>query len=300
MRALPPRVEEIGAQLLKELREARRSLFFSILLLVWAGLVVVEAQGFVSTSSVLPYLPAKVAAYEFWQQLLPVFGIFGLLGAVSISTEREHGTWDVLRASRVPLSSVLVGKFLFLALAGLVLVVLADSALFGSLALRGFADPSGVFLTVPWISLVVLPVWAQALFISSLFRRRLDSAISVLGVALVLGLAASTLYAQTYASVQASLSANPLSEPGYVADLNFPWFVFAFLSLSPTYDLGIASYGMHLLYGSTMGPVNGRLAPIDLGQQVLTSWGLYVAALALQVLGFFGLALWSVTRRGRP
>lgn len=102
----------------KELRDARRSRWFVLLAVVFAGLALalavlgtsalgaVGSAGFGRTTASLLNLVTLV---------VPLMGL--LMGALSVSSEREHGTLLTILAQPVLLEEVFLGKFLGLAAA---------------------------------------------------------------------------------------------------------------------------------------------------------------------------------------
>jgi Cu-processing system permease protein len=175
----------------KELQDARRSRWFVLLALVFAGLALALAvlgtsalgslggAGFGRTTASLLNLEVLV---------VPLMGL--LMGALSVSTEREHGTLLSTLAQPVLLEEVFLGKFLGLAAALLGTVLFG----FGLAALviaqqGGVLQVGGYLVLVGYTFLFGLGYLSLGFLISALVRR---SATAV-GLALFVWLASEFL-----------------------------------------------------------------------------------------------------------
>ncbi len=164
----------------KELRDARRSRWFLLLAVVFAGLALalsllgmsalgaIGGAGFGRTTASLLNLVVII---------VPLMGL--LMGALSVAGEREHGTLLTLLAQPVLLEEVLLGKFLGLASA------LLGTILFGfGLAAMVIARQSGAPRVGGYLALVgytaLLALGCLSVgFLISATARRIASAVGV-------------------------------------------------------------------------------------------------------------------------
>lgn len=177
--------------LCKELQDARRSRWFVLLAVVFAGLATslallgtsalgaVGSAGFGRTTASLLNLVILV---------VPLMGL--LMGALSVSGERESGTLLSILAQPVLLEEVFLGKFLGLAAALLGTVLFG----FGLAALviarqSGLPQLSGYLVLVGYTFLFGLGYLSLGFLISALARR----SASAVGVALFVWLASEFL-----------------------------------------------------------------------------------------------------------
>jgi Cu-processing system permease protein len=177
--------------LAKELQDARRSRWFLLLAVVFAGLAValallgtsalgaVGSAGFGRTTASLLNLVTLV---------VPLMGL--LMGALSVAGEREQGTLLSVLAQPVVLEEVFLGKFLGLAAALLGTVLFG----FGLAALviarqSGLPQLGGYLVLVGYTFLFGLGYLSLGFLISSLARR----SASAVGVALFAWLASEFL-----------------------------------------------------------------------------------------------------------
>jgi Cu-processing system permease protein len=177
--------------LCKELQDARRSRWFVLLTAVFAGLALalavlgtsalgaVGSAGFGRTTASLLNLVILV---------VPLMGL--LMGALSVASEREHGTLLSILAQPVLLEEVFLGKFLGLAAA------LLGTVLFGfGLAALVIARQSGLpqvgayLILVGYTFLFGLGYLSLGFLISALARR----SASAVGVALFVWLTSEFL-----------------------------------------------------------------------------------------------------------
>jgi Cu-processing system permease protein len=166
----------------KELQDTRRSRWFLLLAVVFAGLALslsllgasslgaIGSAGFGRTTASLLNLVMLI---------VPLMGL--LMGALSVSGEREHGTLLAILAQPVLLEEVLLGKFLGLAAAllgtigfgfGLAALVIARQG--------GLPQVGGYLLLVGYTGLFGLGCLSVGFLISALARRTASS----VGVAL--------------------------------------------------------------------------------------------------------------------
>jgi Cu-processing system permease protein len=177
--------------LCKELKDARRSRWFVLLALVFAGLALALAvlgtsglgalgsAGFGRTTAGLLNLVILV---------VPLMGL--LMGALSVAGEREHGTLMSILAQPVLLEEVFLGKFLGLAAALLGAVLFG----FGLAALviarqSGMPQVGGYLVLVGYTFLFGLGYLSLGFLTSALARR----SASAVGVALFVWLASEFL-----------------------------------------------------------------------------------------------------------
>jgi Cu-processing system permease protein len=194
----------------KELKDTRRNRWFLLLAVVFAGLALalsllgisalgsIGGAGFGRTTASLLNLVVLI---------VPLMGL--LMGALSVASEREHGTLLTLLAQPVVLEEVLLGKFLGLAAAllgtilfgfGLAALVIAQQGgapqVSGYLALIGFTALLGLGCLSLGILIsatarhtasavgVAIFVWLVAVFLSDL---------GLIGTAVVLKLSPRSL-----------------------------------------------------------------------------------------------------------
>jgi Cu-processing system permease protein len=164
----------------KELKDARRSRWFLLLAVVFAGLALtlsllgmsalgaIGGAGFGRTTASLLNLVVI---------LVPLMGL--LMGALSVAGEREHGTLQTLLAQPVLLEEVLLGKFLGLASAllgticfgfGLAALVIARQS--------GAPRVGGYLVLVGYTALFALGCLGVGFLISAT-ARRIASAVGV-------------------------------------------------------------------------------------------------------------------------
>jgi hypothetical protein len=102
----------------KELKDARRSRWFLLLAVVFAGLALalsllgMSALGAIGGSG---FGRTTASLLNLVMIIVPLMGL--LMGAMSVAREREHGTLQTILAQPVVLEEVLLGKFLGLAAA---------------------------------------------------------------------------------------------------------------------------------------------------------------------------------------
>lgn len=164
----------------KELRDARRSRWFLLLAVVFAGLALAIAllgmsplgaiggAGFGRTTASLLGLVILV---------VPLMGL--LMSTLSVAGEREHGTLLSLLAQPVLLEEVLVGKFLGLALA-LLSTLLGGFGLAALVIARqgGLPQLGGYLMLIACTALFGLG-YVSAGFLISAFARRTASAVGI-------------------------------------------------------------------------------------------------------------------------
>jgi Cu-processing system permease protein len=170
----------------KELRDVRRSRWFVLLAVMFAGLALalaylgmsalgaVGGAGFGRTTASLLNLVILI---------VPLLGL--LMGALSVAGEREQGTLVAILAQPVLLEEVLLGKFLGLAMALLGTVLFG----FGTAALviaAGSGSPrmGGYLILIGYTALLGLGYLSLGFLISA-FARKTATAV---GVALVVWL----------------------------------------------------------------------------------------------------------------
>jgi Cu-processing system permease protein len=194
----------------KELQDARRSRWFLLLTVVFAGLALALAllgMSALGTIGGAGFGRTTASLLNLVMLIVPLMGL--LMSALSVAGEREHGTLLTILAQPVLLEEVFLGKFLGLAAAlfgtilfgfGLAALVIARQsglpqaggyvALVGSTALFGLGYLSLGFLisaltrrTASAVG-VALFVWLVSVFLSDL---------GLIGTAIVLQLSPRTL-----------------------------------------------------------------------------------------------------------
>jgi Cu-processing system permease protein len=172
----------------KELKDTRRSRWFLLLAVVFAGLAMtlsllgmsalgaIGGAGFGRTTASLLNLVVLI---------VPLMGL--LMGALSVSGEREHGTLLTLLAQPVLLEEVLLGKFLGLAAAllgtilfgfGLAALVIAQQS--------GAPQVAGYLVLIGYTALFGLGCLSLGFLISATARRTA----SAVGIAIFVWLVA--------------------------------------------------------------------------------------------------------------
>jgi Cu-processing system permease protein len=172
----------------KELKDTRRSRWFILLAVVFAGLaLVVSLLGMSALGTIggAGFGRTTVSLLNLVVLIVPLMGL--LMGALSVAGEREHGTLLTLLAQPVLLEEVLVGKFLGLAaaLVGTILFGFGLTALV--IAHQGGASQMGGYLVlIGYTALLGLDCLSMGFLISALTRR----IASAVGVALFVWLVA--------------------------------------------------------------------------------------------------------------
>jgi Cu-processing system permease protein len=191
----------------KELQDARRSRWFVLMGVIFAGLAL--ALALVGTSAL-----GAIGSAGFGRMtasllnlvilIVPLMGL--IMGAMSVSSEREHGTLLTILAQPVLLGEVFLGKFLGLAIAFL------GTLLFGfGLAALVIARQSGlpqlsVYLTlVAFTFLFGLGYLSLGFLISALTRRTA----SAVGIALFVWLISEFLSDLGLIGTAVALQLNP-------------------------------------------------------------------------------------------
>jgi Cu-processing system permease protein len=170
----------------KEFQDTRRSRWFLLLALIFAGLALMLA---VLGASALGSLGGAgfgrttVSLLSLVILIVPLMGL--LMSAMSVAGEREHGTLLTMLAQPVLLQEVFLGKFLGLAIALVGTICLG----FGLAALMiarqsGLNEVSGYLSLVGYTALFGLGYLSVGFMISALTRR----AASAVGIALVVWL----------------------------------------------------------------------------------------------------------------
>jgi Cu-processing system permease protein len=157
----------------KELRDLRRSRWFVLLAIVFAGLALclsllgVSALGAIGGAG---FGRTTASLLNLVILIVPLMGL--LLSALSVATEREHGTLQTLLAQPVLLEEVLLGKFLGLA-AALLAAVLFGFGLSALVIARqsGLPQVSGYLVLVGYTALFGLGYLSLGFLISALTRR---------------------------------------------------------------------------------------------------------------------------------
>ncbi len=171
----------------KELQDARRSRWFVLLAVMFAGLALALAllgKSGLGTVGGAGFGRTTASLLKLEILIVPLMGL--LMSAVSVAGEREHGTLLTLLAQPVLLEEVFLGKFLGLA-AALVGTILGG---FGLAALviahqGGMPQVGGYLVLVGYTSLFGLGYISLGFLISALTRR----ASSAVGVTLFVWLA---------------------------------------------------------------------------------------------------------------
>jgi Cu-processing system permease protein len=176
---------------LKEIQDTRRSRWFVLLALVFAGLAL--ALALLGTSSLgavggAGFGRTTASLLNLVILIVPLMGL--LMGSLSVSGEREHGTLLSILAQPVLLEEVFLGKFLGLAVALLGTVLLG----FGLAALviarqSGLPQVGGYLVLVGCTFLFSLGYLSLGFLISVLARR----STSAVGLALFVWLASEFL-----------------------------------------------------------------------------------------------------------
>src|SRR5262249_5921567 len=166
----------------KELRDARRSRWFLLLTVVFAGLALALAllgMSALGTIGSAGFGRTTASLLNLVMLIVPLMGL--LMSALSVAGEREHGTLLTILAQPVVLEEVFLGKFLGLAIAlvgtiflgfGLAAIVIARQS--------GFPQIGGYLALVGYTSLFGLGYVSLGFLISALARRTA----SAVGIAL--------------------------------------------------------------------------------------------------------------------
>lgn len=170
----------------KELRDARRNRWFLLYTIAFAGLAL--ALAWLALSGVGSYGLAGFGrtGASLINLVLLIVPLMGLtLGALSLAGERERGTLLYLMTQPVAQIELLLGKFLGLALAVLVTLVLGFGLSGLLIAWRGGATQAGDYLALVLLAFVLSLVSLSLGFLISAAVRKSATAV---GLALFLWL----------------------------------------------------------------------------------------------------------------
>jgi Cu-processing system permease protein len=177
-------VDALGVFLVmgKELQDTRRSRWFLLLAVVFAGLALalsllgMSALGAIGGAG---FGRTTASLLNLVMLIVPLMGL--LMGALSVAGEREHGTLQTLLAQPVLLEEVLLGKFLGLA-AALLGTILAGFGLAALVIARQSGSPQvgGYLVLVGYTALFGLGCLSVGFLISAVARRTA----SAVGIAL--------------------------------------------------------------------------------------------------------------------
>lgn len=170
----------------KEVQDARRSRWFLLLAMMFAGLaLMLAALGASALGSVgaAGFGRTTVSLLNLVMMIVPLMGL--LVSTLSVAGEREHGTLLTILAQPVVLEEVLVGKFLGLATALVSAVVLGFGLAALMISRQGGLPQVGGYLTlVGYTGLFALGYISSGFLIAALNRRTA----SAVGVALLVWL----------------------------------------------------------------------------------------------------------------
>lgn len=157
----------------KELKDARRSRWFLLLTIVFAGLALALALLGMSSLGAIGgagFGRTTASLLNLVVLIVPLMGL--LMGSLSVAGEREHGTLLTLLAQPVLLGEVLVGKFLGLAAALLGTILFGFGLAALVIARQSGAPQVGGYLTlVGYTALFGLGCLSLGFLISALARR---------------------------------------------------------------------------------------------------------------------------------
>jgi Cu-processing system permease protein len=157
----------------KELQDARRSRWFLLLAVVFAGLALMLAVlGASALGSVggTGFGRTSVSLLNLVILIVPLMGL--LMSAQSVAGEREHGTLMTILAQPVVLEEVLFGKFLGLAAALLGTILFGFGLTAMVIAHRsGLPQVGGYLSLVGYTALFGLGYLSLGFLISALYRR---------------------------------------------------------------------------------------------------------------------------------
>lgn len=166
----------------KELKDTRRSRWFLLLAVVFAGLALalsllgMSALGAIGGGG---FGRTTASLLNLVMLIVPLMGL--LMGAMSVAGEREHGTLQTILAQPVVLEEVLLGKFLGLAGALLGTILLGFGLAAVVIARQGGAVQIGGYLAlVGYTGLFGLGCLSLGFLISAMSRRTA----SAVGIAL--------------------------------------------------------------------------------------------------------------------
>jgi Cu-processing system permease protein len=164
----------------KELSDTRRSRWFLLLAVVFAGLALTLALlGMSALGSIggAGFGRTTASLLNLVVLIVPLMGL--LMGALSVAPEREHGTLLTILAQPVLLEEVLLGKFLALAaaLVGTILFGFGLAALV--IARQSGAPQMGSYLVLIGYTALFGLGWLSLGFLISATARRTASALGV-------------------------------------------------------------------------------------------------------------------------
>lgn len=170
----------------KELRDARRNRWFLLYTLAFAGLALALAWlalSGIGTYGLAGFGRTGASLINLVLLIVPLMGL--TLGAISLAGERERGTLLYLMTQPVAQIELLLGKFLGLALALLVTLVLGFGLSGLLIAWRGGITQAGDYLALVLLAFVLSLVSLSLGFLISAATRKSATAV---GIALFLWL----------------------------------------------------------------------------------------------------------------
>ncbi|MHB8361901.1 MAG: hypothetical protein ACYDAO_10245 [Thermoplasmataceae archaeon] len=133
-----------------------------------------------------PY-PMSYFFYIFFGNLLKNGGVLVILilSAIVISEDVESGRWTLLTAFKLPINSIIIGKFVWL-LIFITICVICSTLIFSAYMFTKYYQFNEKYiysiLETIMITIFVLSIVAvQGMFFSSIFSKKITSVISVLG-----------------------------------------------------------------------------------------------------------------------
>jgi Cu-processing system permease protein len=166
----------------KELKDARRSRWFLLLAVVFAGLALALSLLGMSALGAIGGTGFGRTAASLLNLVMLIVPLMGLLmGGLSVAAEREHGTLQTVLAQPLLLEEVLLGKFLGLAAALLGTILLGFGLAAMVIARQSGSVQIGVYLVlVGYTALFGLGCLSVGFLISAMARRTA----SAVGIAL--------------------------------------------------------------------------------------------------------------------
>jgi ABC-type transport system involved in multi-copper enzyme maturation permease subunit len=215
---------------------------------VWLiGLILyslLSITSFYPTSSVGLYsstLPIETYYYTFfWENLIMSGGLslMYILSSFLVSEDIENGNMKMLKSAKIPLYPVLLAKVLYIVVYS-ILITLISSFIFSLYFFSNIATfnssyvPVIIYISLAF-SLIFFIASMQGFFISTLFNKRIISAIVSFGTGLIIAVISSQIYTPLLLAHNGNLYAfTPISGPYYdkILILLNPYYFKGFIAL---------------------------------------------------------------------
>ncbi|QRF76535.1 ABC-type transport system involved in multi-copper enzyme maturation, permease component [Thermoplasmatales archaeon] len=182
-------------------RHASRSYFWIIIALGFTFLSILEVYS-LTTSYRFDIYPLKWDFFSVLEGSMNYWLIFIVSASLLISEEREDATWDIMRSMKASKGALLAGKFIWLQLFSLILLIVSYAVtavfLLSNAITFSWAD-------VPPLVSILLSFWAlTALFnvfgllFSSMFSKKITSVVAVIATWILLSVIGAGIMSSSY------------------------------------------------------------------------------------------------------